>query len=820
MIYTISEISKIINAQLVGNSNLEIKHLLIDSRNVAASLDTLFFAIRGERHDGHKFIGDLFEKGIKSFVVESLPPNHKEYNNACFLVVQSSIEALHKLASYHRGRFNYPVIGITGSNGKTIVKEWLFHVLQSSKNIVRSPKSFNSQVGVPLSVWLMNETADMAILEAGISVPDEMEKLEKIIKPTIGLITNIGESHQENFTHYEHKTIEKLKLFKDSETLVYCIDHKLIHDQIQHNPDFAKKKIVTWSTNANANIIIRTGIKNHQHTVLKVDFKNQTSEITIPFTDSASVEDASHVIALILTMGFNIADFKHQFESIPPVAMRLELKKGINRCTIINDSYNSDLNSLNIALNYLDQQNQHKRKILILSDILQSGKDQHQLYKEVASMVSKYNVQEIIGIGPSISAFEKLFTIDKSFYTSTADFLREQAPARFSDSAILLKGSRAFTFEKISSVLEDKVHRTVLEINLNALVSNLNYFKSKLKPGTKVMVMVKALSYGSGTHEIANILQYQRVDYLGVAFADEGVALREAGIRLPIIVMNPEVNSFDLMIRYRLEPEIYSFLVLDQFINTLNTAGLKDYPVHLKIDTGMHRLGFMSSEIDQLIDKLKNTRQIKVASVFSHLAASDEDAHDSFTNQQIAQFEKISTKIMNEIKYPVLRHILNSAGIERFPQGQFEMVRLGIGLYGISAIPDVQLANVSTLKSTVIQIKKVAKDETIGYNRKGKAMNEMTIAIIPVGYADGLNRHLSNGNGKLNIGGNIVPIIGNICMDMCMADITGLDINEGDEVIVFGKELPVSQMANTLNTIPYEIFTGISTRVKRVYYHE
>ncbi|OFX87798.1 MAG: hypothetical protein A2W99_15895 [Bacteroidetes bacterium GWF2_33_16] len=818
--YTISVISNLLNAKLIGNDSGSIEHLLIDSRNAVSSPNTLFFAIRGERHDGHKFINELYEKGIRNFVVEQLPEYHKNYTEASFLVVSSAIIALHQLAAYHRKQFNYPVIGITGSNGKTIVKEWLYHVLQTQKNIVRSPKSFNSQVGVPLSVWLMNKSYDLAIFEAGISLPGEMEKLEEIIKPTIGLITNIGESHQENFDDYKQKAVEKLSLFKNSETIVYCRDHLLIHELIQNDHEFAKKKCFTWSTKSEADLIVHSSIKNHQHTTLQIEYSKNKVEIIIPFTDSASIEDATHVIALLCALGYNLFDFKNQLESIPPVAMRLELKNGINRCTLINDSYNSDLNSLNIALHYLDQQNQHSKKILILSDILQSGKDHKQLYTEVSQLISKYNIYEIIGIGPGIASQKDIFTIEKSFFSSTIEFLEKLPPNRFSDSAILLKGSRAFEFEKISSVLEEKVHRTILEINLNALISNLNYFKSKLNPGTKIMVMVKALSYGSGTHEIANILQYQGVDYLGVAFADEGVALREAGIKLPIIVMNPELNSFDIMVRHKLEPEIYSFLVLKQFIDTVRVLGTKDYPIHIKIDSGMHRLGFMSNEIDVLINELMINKNVKVASIFSHLAASDEDVHDSFTEQQISTFDKLSTKISNKLNYSIIRHILNSAGIERFPQGQFDMVRLGIGLYGISALYGNQLANVSTLKSTVIQIKQVAKGETIGYNRKGIATDEITVAIIPVGYADGLNRHLSNGKGKLFIKGHIVPIIGNICMDMCMADITGCDINEGDEVIVFGKEISVTNMANTLQTIPYEIFTGISTRVKRVYFHE
>lgn len=818
MIYTASEIAKIMNAQSSIKEDCEIQYLLIDSRNLVSTVNALFFAIRGERHDGHNFIKELYQKGVKNFVVDQIPEYQDDLENANFLLVENTLKALQRLAAVHRKNFNYPVVGITGSNGKTIVKEWLFHLLQGKKNVIRNPKSYNSQVGVPLSVWLMSKMNDFAIFEAGISLPGEMENLEKIICPDIGVITNIGESHQENFEDYQEKAIEKLKLFEHCKQIIYCKDHSIIHKEISSR--FPDKRIFTWSENTDSDLKILNKSRKENFTIIEYHFKDQKNRITIPFTDNASVEDAIHVLAVLFATEIIPEDFQQKFETLPSVAMRLELKKGINNCTLINDSYNSDLNSLSIALNYLEQQNQHTQKTLIISDILQSGKEERALYQEVAKLLKKYHVSRVIGIGEAISRKEKLFELEKNMYLSTIEFLNNFSKKDFNDEAILLKGARRFHFEKISSVLEEKSHRTVLEINLNAMVHNLNYFRSKLNPGTKIMVMVKALSYGSGTFEIANILQYQRVDYLGVAFADEGVALREAGIKTPIIVMNPEQNSFDLMIEHQLEPEIYNFLVLKKFSESLNNAGVKHYPVHLKLDTGMHRLGFMAQEINQLTDELKEKKNIKVKSVFSHLAASDEDAHDSFTREQIQIFDGMSKKIINTLKYPALRHISNSAGIERFPEAQFDMVRLGIGLYGISATSQEQLATVSTLKSTVIQTKQVKKDESIGYSRKARAQNDMVIAIVPVGYADGLNRKLGNGCGKLFINGFFVPIVGNICMDMCMVDITGCNIHEGDEVIVFGKEQSVIDLANTLETIPYEIFTSVSTRVKRVYFQE
>lgn len=820
MNYPISKISEIINAQLVGKENCDIEYILIDSRNVITTKNTIFFAINGERHDGHQFVNELYNKGIRNFVLENLPENHAKLSNANFLIVKKSLEALQNLAAFHRKIFNYPVIGITGSNGKTIVKEWLFHVLQETKFIVRNPKSYNSQLGVPLSILLMDKSFDLAIFEAGISLPGEMDKLQKIINPNIGLITNIGDPHQENFTDLTQKTKEKLKLFMHSDILVYCKDNELIDNLIANDKILSQKQLFKWSARSDSDLKIISKEINKNHTQINYHYKNKNGSINIPYIDKASVEDGIHVLALICAMDFNPVDFKQKFEILPSVAMRMELKSGINNCTLINDSYNSDLNSLSIALHYLNQQNQHKKKTLILSDILQTGKSDADLYSEVAELLNKFKVDQLIGIGKSISKQSGLFKVEKYFYKTTTEFLNNLTDGYFSDEAILLKGSRSFYFEKISKALEQKTHRTVLEINLNALVHNLNYYKSKLKPETKIMVMVKALSYGSGTYEIANILQYQRVDYLGVAFADEGIALRQAGIKTPIIVMNPEQNSFDLMLEYNLEPEIYNFKVLRQFSKSVVKKGFKNYPIHLKIDSGMHRLGFVPDEIRQLIKELKELDLLKVSSIFSHLAASDEAVHDTFTLEQIAIFKIMSNEIIEEIGYSVTRHILNSAGIERFPNAQFDMVRLGIGLYGISSVNQEHLENVSTLKSSVIQIKQVSKDETIGYSRRGKAYGDITIAVIPIGYADGLDRRFGNANGKLFIKGCYVPIIGNVCMDMCMVDVSGCNIHEGDEVIIFGKERSVLELANLLGTIPYEIFTSISTRVKRVYFQE
>ncbi|MCG8410867.1 MAG: bifunctional UDP-N-acetylmuramoyl-tripeptide:D-alanyl-D-alanine ligase/alanine racemase [Bacteroidales bacterium] len=820
MMYKISKITEIIGAKQIGENDVDIENLLIDSRSVSTVKNTLFVAIKGKRHDGHDFISDLYKRGIKNFIVENLPDNYKELTEANFSLVNDSLVALQHLASYHRKNFLYPVVGITGSNGKTIVKEWLYHILQKEKKIIRSPKSYNSQVGVPLSVWLMQKDFDLAIFEAGISLPDEMSTLQKIIEPNVGLITNIGESHQENFSSIEDKLNEKLKLFINSDCLVYCKDYKLIHEAILRDKVLKSKKTFTWSEKDDAQLQINSIRKLSKTTIIEYLYENKEQDIEIPFSDKASIIDAIHTLALVLALGFQSDSLKEQFLCLPPIAMRMELKKGVNNCTIINDCYSSDLNSLGIALNYLNQQNQHKKKTLILSDIFQSGKSEDELYSEVSALISEFKINRLIGVGKSVLAQADKFSVDKEFFRSTQEFIEKISESYFNNEAILLKGARSFEFEKIAKHIEEKVHRTVLEIDLNSLIYNLNHFKAKLKPQTRIMIMVKALSYGSGTFEIANILQYHGVDYLGVAVVDEGVALRKAGIKIPIIVMNPDSESFDLMLDYKLEPEIYGLKILRQFKIAVSKRGFLSYPIHLKLDTGMHRLGFIADELDILIQELKQSSNIKLASIFSHLAASDEKKHDLFTQEQVKAFDFMSKKIKKEFTYPIIRHILNSAGIERFPEAQFEMVRLGIGLYGISSVNQKDLRVVSTLKSTVLQTKQVSKNETVGYSRKAKIVKDTTIAIIPIGYADGLDRRLGNGVGTLFINGFNVSIIGNICMDMCIVDITGCNIHEGDEVIVFGKDRAVNKLAKQLNTIPYEIFTSISTRVKRVYFHE
>jgi alanine racemase len=826
--YNINDIAQIVKGEFLSKStkNSVIRDVMVDSRKLISPEQCIFFALVGKRNDGHDYIDELYRKGIRNFVISNISVKFEDYKDVNVIKVDNSLKALQALTSAHRRKFDIPVIGITGSNGKTIVKEWLFQLMHKDKKIIRSPKSYNSQIGVPLSVWQMEPSNELGIFEAGISEPDEMDKLQSIIQPTIGIFTNIGQAHDQGFISTVQKAGEKLKLFTKVDTLIYCSDHPDIREIIIKSEILNSIKTFTWSTKQESNLTIINILRDdiNKTTIIGIYDQKEIS-ITIPFVDNASVENAIHCWATMLYFGYSNEVIRKRMTGLQPIAMRLELKEGINYCTIINDSYNSDINSLTIAIDFLNQQSQHKKKTIILSDILQSGKDDDELYSEIADILQIKGIDRIIGVGPSISRYAYKFGIEKLFFNSTGEFLQKFPFSLFSNESILLKGARVFEFEQINKSLQQKSHETVLEINLNAMVHNLNYYRSKMKPITKVMAMVKAFSYGSGSYEIANTLQFHRIDYLAVAYVDEGVDLRKAGIIVPIMVMNPEEQSFDVMFKHNLEPEIYSIRILKSLEKAIRKNILpenKPVKIHIKIDTGMHRLGFEEKEVDNLIQRLKANKQIYVQSVFSHLAASEDPAHDEFTRMQIERFITICKHINSVADHPVIYHILNSAGISRFPDAQFNMVRLGISLYGIAHNNKEQknLQNVSTLKSTISQIKLVPAKDTIGYNRRGVAKKELKIAIVPVGYADGLNRKLSNGVGKLLIKGKNAPIIGNICMDMCIVDITGIDANEGDEVIIFGKEKPINKLAEKLDTISYEILAGISRRVKRVYFHE
>ncbi|OFX56532.1 MAG: bifunctional UDP-N-acetylmuramoyl-tripeptide:D-alanyl-D-alanine ligase/alanine racemase [Bacteroidetes bacterium GWA2_30_7] len=812
--YKIDKIATVVGGKISGtNLKISFRYLLTDSRSLISPSETIFFAITGKRHDGHKYIDELYKKGLRAFVVSSVTETEK-YKNAAFILVENTVVALQKLAQFHRNKFKIPVIGITGSNGKTIVKEWLSQLLSPEMNIAKSPRSYNSQIGVPLSVWQLEDNSEIGIFEAGISLTNEMENLADIIKPEIGIFTNIGQAHQENFESLNQKISEKLKLFNSCKTIIYCSDYDDINEAIINK--YSDKNLLTWSKENSATLKIKSINKSINSTKIKAN----NFEIEIPFIDDASIENAITCWLTMLHLNYSNETIKERIKNLTPIEMRMELKAGINDCLIINDSYNSDIGSLIIALDYLKQQHQFSQKTVILSDILESSKNEAALYKEVASIINKSNIFRFIGIGEGISKYSDLFKVKKHFFINTSDFINHIAEYQLKNEAILLKGARIFQFERISSILQYKVHETVLEVNLNAVVHNLNYYKSLLKPETKVMAMVKAFSYGSGILEISNLLAHQRIDYLAVAYIDEGIELRKAGITIPIMIMNPEESGFGQMFEFNLEPEIYSLKILNSFIKAQKYYLSGSYPIHLKIDTGMKRLGFLSSEVDDLINILSENNSIIIKSVFTHLVATEDNAQDVFTRFQVDTFLNTTKKIEKHLKYGIIKHVLNSAGVERFSEYQFDMVRLGIGLYGVSSVSKDKLMNVCSLKTIISQIKTLEANDTVGYNRKGKLKKTGTVATIPIGYADGLHRILSNGTGKVMINNKLAPIIGNICMDMTMINISGIEAKEGDEVIIFNENFPIEYIARYAATIPYEILTSISRRVKRVYFQE
>lgn len=801
-----------------------IKELAIDSRKVVLPAQSLFFAIRGDRHDGHSFIEQLYETGVRAFVVGSeysIPP---KLDDAFFIRVENTLHALQTVAAAKRARHNYPIIAITGSNGKTIVKEWLYQLLDQTYNIIRSPKSYNSQVGVPLSVWRMRSENDLAIFEAGISMPGEMVKLERIIRPNIGIFTNLGQAHDENFSDANQKAREKLDLFQNVDTLIYCKDYLIIQEELEQYPFASNPKLFSWSRRNAADLQIGRIEKKEGQTEIQGVFQQNFIRIRIPFTDEASIENAIHCWATMLFLGIDNEVIAKRMEQLVPVAMRLELKQGVNNCSVINDSYNSDLQSISIALDFLQQQQQHPKRTLVLSDILQTGRSDEELYAEVAQLVREKKVDRLIGIGTHISSQAAQFPSGSEFFDSTHHFLEAYHHDMFHNETILLKGARTFGFEAISRIIQHKTHQTVLEIDLGAMVHNLNLIRSLLCPETKLMAMVKAFGYGSGSFEIANVLQFHHVDYLAVAYTDEGIELRKAGIALPIMVISPEEQTFDAMIQYGLEPEVFSVRSLQLLENAIKRKGVLDSPlkIHIKLNTGMNRLGFSERELNQLMVRVKNNSQLKVASIFSHLAASEDPNEDAFTRGQIGQFESMSKRLIEYFGYPIVRHICNSFGIIRFPEAQYDMVRLGIGLYGVAPNSPVsdKLRNVSTLRTSITQIHELKTGDTIGYGRLERVNGEMRSATLPIGYADGLNRKNGNRQGNVMINGHRAPIIGNVCMDMCMVDVTGIPCKEGDDVIVFGEGYPISEFAKNSETIPYEVLTSVSARVKRVYFQE
>ncbi|MBO9620405.1 MAG: bifunctional UDP-N-acetylmuramoyl-tripeptide:D-alanyl-D-alanine ligase/alanine racemase [Niabella sp.] len=819
--YSIAQLAAVLKLPAITAAG-SVDTLLTDSRKLNNPSASLFFALQGPQRDGQVFILELYKKGVRCFVVNE-DMDTSGYPDAVFLKVPDPLQALQTIAAFHRHQFAIETIGITGSNGKTVVKEWLYQLLQPYRNIVRSPKSYNSQLGVPLSVWQIAAENDLAIFEAGISKPGEMARLRPLIDPDIGVLTNIGLAHSEGFVNDEEKLSEKLELFKNAKVIVANGDNNgIVSGVARLNIPF-----FSWGTGEDASVQIIEVTTKNESTIIRLKEKEGAAfQIEIPFADQASVENAITCAAVLLYLKFDPERIAGGMKTLQPVNMRMEFKQGINNCTIINDSYSADLTSLEIALQFLGQQAKGRKQTVLLSDFFENGINDQQLYPTIYALLTRYGVQRLIGIGEKMQTIigalmKQSATIDAAFYLTTKDFLRQYHSTQFRDEYILVKGARRFGFERIVTLLEQKVHETVLEINLDAVAHNLKAFQQQLRPGVKLMAMVKAFAYGSGAAEIASVVQFHKADYLGVAYADEGVELRKAGITIPIMVLNVEESAFDAITDYNLEPDIFSFELLNSFEQHIKNAGLKNYPVHIEVETGMNRSGFATAAIPVLADRLAHNEFMKVQSCFSHLAASEDEVEDAFTLHQFALLKNAAATLEQIIGYPFIKHIANTSAILRFPELQLDMVRLGIGLYGIAGASEVPLQTVATLKTTISQIKKIKKGETVSYNRRGIAKEDSVIATIRIGYADGYNRRLGNGTGKVFVNGQLAPVMGTVCMDMTMIDITHIpDVNEGDDVIVFGAAIPVQQLAEWIGTIPYEIMTGISQRVKRVYYGE
>lgn len=828
MNFTLSYFLERINSKIFGikREDFIVKNLLFDSRKLNIIDGTVFFAIKTLSDNGQKYIAELYFSGVKVFVTENLPQEYEKYEDATFVLVESTIAAMQEFALLKREFLKTPIIAITGSNGKTIVKEWIVQLIGNDLKVCHSPRSYNSQIGVALSLWNLTKDDNLGVIEAGISNKGEMQTLERMIKPQIGIFTNIGDAHQIYFNSIEEKIEEKLILFKDSKTIIYCMDNIQVHNIIQNKLNGSNKEILTWGKNENAVLRILEVEKQKSNSIIHYIYRGKESFFTIPFTDKASIENAINAFATCLTLNIDLETLKNRTTSLQSLEMRLEIKEGINQNLIINDSYSSDLMSLSLALDFLNQQKDFSQKTAILSDITQSFNLKEELYKEINRLLIDRKINTLVGIGEDFIKYKSLLTINNRVFSTTQDFLKEFSLKDFNNQIILIKGARSFEFERISRLFEKKTHQTVLEINLSSLAHNVNYFKKKLKENVKLMAMVKAHSYGSGSYEIAKSLSKQHTDYLAVAFADEGVELRHNDIKLPIMVMSGQSKDLNKLLHYNLEPEIYSLSILKEFIDQKHQyeiiGNTQQLNIHIKLDTGMHRLGMEEKDIDPLIKLLKANPSIRIKSIFSHLAGADNHLFDDFTKRQINTFETLSQQIIKAFPYNILRHIANSAAINRFPEAQFEMVRLGIGMYGIgdSAAQEQELEYVHSLKTHLILKREIKENETVGYSRAFVAKKKMTIGVIPIGYADGLSRQRGNGKGRVWINGKLVPIIGNVCMDMCMLDLSEIDCEENDLVIIFSKEYPIWNIANELNTIPYEILSTISQRVKRVFYQE
>lgn len=829
MDYTIQDLTAILSPikSILPDKSRIVRHLLTDSRSLTFPADSLFFAIRTNGGDGHRYIPELYAAGVRDFVVEVLPEEFTSlYPDTNFLLVGSSIEALHTLASQHRHRFSFPVIGITGSRGKTTVKEWLYQLLQSDHEVVRSPRSFNSHIGVPLSLWELDDSADLAIIEAGISCCGEMEAQARMIDPTIAVITNVGHEHDEGFSSLAEKCREKAMLAKDAGIIVYNMDDPLLDEAV--TASYASPRLfgTTRKNNPRASLKVLAVANLGDSTEIEYSYGGRVSTVSIPFVKEADIENAVTVLAVLLALGMDRKEISRRMEVLQPVDTRLQVIEGVNNCMLLKDGYTSDLRSLGPALDFMmRRQTKSRSNTVILSDLVHESKSPASLYRQVASLLEQKGVTRLIGVGQEIASFAGYFQMEARFFPSTEAMLHDMSTSDFDHELILIKGAPGFNFPVITEKLEARQHETVLEVNLDAMMSNYNFFKSFLKQTTGIVAMVKASGYGAGSYELAKSLQSGGAAYLAVAAHDEGVDLRTAGITMPIMVLNPKVVNYPALFAYSLEPEIYDLEMLDEIIREGEKCGISGYPIHIKIDSGMHRLGFLHEDMSKVIARLMNQNIVFPKSIFSHLAAADDPSMDDYTFAQFGYFKKCADELQSA--YPghhILRHILNSTGIVRFPDHQMDMVRLGIGLYGIATMDDGSMSGltpVSALRTVIISIKEWPAGTTIGYNRRGVLTHPSRIATIPIGYADGLDRHLGNGHSSMVVKGHRCPTVGNICMDVCMIDVTDCpEASVGDHVEIFGNEVPASELAGILDTIPYEILTSVSSRVKRVYYRE
>ena len=804
---------------IVADTSWGVSELVFDSRKLSFSAKTLFFAIKTAKNDGHLYISELIKQKVKNFIVSENLDSYKDYN-ANFYQVENPVLAMQQIAAEHRKKFNYPVVGITGSNGKTIVKEWLSTILSKKYSVIKSPNSYNSQIGVPLSVWQMNDTYNFGIFEAGISQKNEMAQLEAVIKPNIGILTNIGNAHSGFFENDKEKLLEKLQLFKNAATIIYSNDCQLIKYTLNHE-NFSHLQKISWGKDSGSYYRIVSQKQLQNSTI--VEFSHTTEWLEIPFTDAASIENILHISALLMFLGYSLSGISKQLHALSPLSMRMEIKEAQNHSIVINDTYSLDVNSLRIALDFLSTQTQYAKKTLIISDFEQVNWGENE-YLKLSKLFENYNITKMVVVGNEMRKWHGFFpVVEKHFYATTNELISHLEDVNIRDEAVLIKGARSFRFERVVQALQLKTHQTTLQVDLAAIIQNLHFFKKLLHPETKVMAMVKAMSYGLGDAELINELCYHQVDYLAVAYTDEGIALRQRNIARPIIVLGAEAAGFDLMIRYHLEPEIFNLFYLRELIKTLqNYPEVKNFPIHIKVDTGMHRLGFDEVETDEMLKLVNSCSQLKIASVFTHLAAAEDAKEDIFTQNQIEKYKSFCKKIETQISYPYLKHVSNTAGMIRFPEAQFDMVRLGLGLYGYSPVAEIQaqLQPVINLSSVITQIKKIKKGETVGYNRTFTAEEDMQIAIVPVGYADGFPKELSNGIGYMLVHHKKCPIVGKVCMDMTMIDVTGLDVSIGDEVIIYNAENSLDKIGAIIGKIPYELLTAISKRVPRIYVRE